>query len=93
MGFIIAGIIVGLIAGMIMKGKSYGLAINLITGVIGGFLGGKSLYWIGIGLNFKGFLGEIYFENVNYGEVIFGLLAAAIGASILLIIIYLFKKK
>ncbi|MCD6116146.1 GlsB/YeaQ/YmgE family stress response membrane protein [bacterium] len=75
--FIIIGAVAGWLAGQIMKGKGFGFLGNLIVGIIGGFLGGFVFDQLGI---------------VFYG-IIGSLIAAVVGAVILLFIIRLFRKK
>lgn len=75
--FLIIGIAAGWLAGQIMKGRGFGLWINLLLGVAGAFIGGFLFDFLGIG-----------------GEGIFvSLLAALVGAIILLLIINLAQKK
>ena len=75
--FIAIGALAGYIAGLIMKGGGFGFWINLLVGVVGGFLGG----WVFglLGIAFLGIVGN--------------LVAAVVGAIILLWIISLIKKK
>ena len=75
--FIIIGAVAGWLAGQIMKGKGFGFLGNLIVGIIGGFLGGFVFDQLGIA--FYGIIGS--------------LIAAVVGAVILLFIISLFRKK
>ena len=75
--FIVIGAVAGWLAGQIMKGKGFGFLGNLIVGIIGGFLGGFVFDQLGI---------------VFYG-IIGSLIAAVVGAVILLFIIRLFRKK
>jgi uncharacterized membrane protein YeaQ/YmgE (transglycosylase-associated protein family) len=81
MGFIwivLIGIAAGFLAGKIMKGGGFGWIINLLLGLAGAFVGG----W------FLGVLG------LNLGEGIIGsLIAATIGAVLLIFVVGLFKKK
>ena len=75
--FIAIGALAGYIAGLIMKGGGFGFWINLLVGIVGGFLGG----WVFglLGIAFLGIVGN--------------LVAAVVGAIILLWIISLIKKK
>ena len=75
--FIIIGAVAGWLAGQILKGKGFGFLWNLIIGIIGGFLGGFIFEQLGIA--FYGIIGS--------------LIAAVVGAVILLFIIGLLKKK
>jgi len=75
--FILIGAVAGWLASVILKGKGLGFLLNLIVGIAGGFLGG----WL------FGKLG-IYF----YG-IVGSLIAALVGAIILLWLISLFRKK
>ena len=75
--FIIIGAVAGWLAGVILKGKGLGFLLNLLVGIVGGWLGG----WLfgKLGISFFGIVGS--------------LVAAVVGAIILLWIISLFKKK
>jgi len=75
--FIAIGALAGYIAGLIMKGGGFGFWINLLVGIVGGFLGG----WVFglLGIAFLGIVGN--------------LVAAVVGAIILLWIISLIKKR
>lgn len=75
---VLIGIAAGFLAGKIMKGGGFGLVINLLLGLAGAFIGGWLLGVLGI----------------NLGEGIVGsLIAATIGAVLLIFIVGLFKKK
>jgi len=75
---ILIGIAAGFLAGMIMKGRGFGWLVNLLLGLVGALIGG----WL------LGVLG------VNLGDGIIGsLIAAVIGAVVLIFIVSLFKKK
>jgi uncharacterized membrane protein YeaQ/YmgE (transglycosylase-associated protein family) len=75
--FVIIGIVAGWVSGRIVKGKGFGLFRNLIVGCIGALLGG----WIfdQLHLTINGLLGSI--------------VAAVIGALILIWLISFFNKK
>ena len=75
--FILIGIVAGFLAGRIMKGKGFGLIINLLVGIAGGIIGG----WV------LGFL------NISFYGIIGNLIAATLGAVLLLFILSLFKKR
>ncbi|MCP4664463.1 MAG: GlsB/YeaQ/YmgE family stress response membrane protein [bacterium] len=75
--FLIIGCVAGWLAGLFMKGRGFGILVNLIVGVIGAFLGGFLLGKLGID---------------TYG-LIGTLIAAFVGAVILLFIVGLIKKK
>ncbi|MDR1679128.1 MAG: GlsB/YeaQ/YmgE family stress response membrane protein [Prevotellaceae bacterium] len=75
--FIAVGAVAGWLAGVIMKGRGFGFLINLLIGIVGGFLGGWLFGLLGIGSS----------------SLVGGLIAAVVGAVILLWIISLFKKK
>ena len=75
---ILIGIAAGFLAGVIMKGGGFGWVINLLLGLVGALIGG----WL------LGILG------VNLGDGIVGsLIAAVIGAVLLIFVVGLFKKK
>ena len=81
MGFIwivLIGIAAGFLAGKIMKGGGFGLVINLLLGLAGAFIGGWLLGVLGI------YLGD---------GIVGSLIAATIGAVLLIFIVGLFKKK
>ncbi len=68
--FILIGALAGWIGGMIVKGSGSGLWINLLLGVVGAMLGSWLLRLIGLG----------------GGTILWQLVAAVIGAVILLLI-------
>ena len=72
--FILIGLIAGALAGRVVSGHGYGVLGDIAVGVIGAFLGG----WI-----FSAFLG------VAGGGVLMSLVAAFIGAIVLLWVIRL----
>ena len=75
--FILLGAAAGWLAGIILKGRGLGFWFNLAIGIVGGFLGG----WL------FGKLGIATFGLAG------NLIAAVVGAIILLLIISLLKKK
>jgi uncharacterized membrane protein YeaQ/YmgE (transglycosylase-associated protein family) len=68
---LLIGLIAGWLAGKVIKGNSYGLLGNLIVGVIGALIG-------------RFLFGQM---GVSYNGVIGELLAATIGAIILLLLL------
>jgi len=74
--FLLIGIIAGWLAGKIMKGKGFGLAGNLVVGVVGALIGG--FIFDAVGIVAAGFWGS--------------LIAALVGALVLLWIVGLIKK-
>ena len=75
--FLIIGLAAGYLAGLIMKGSGFGLWINLLLGVAGAFIGGFLFQFLGIG-----------------GDgIVASLIAALVGAILLLFIIGVAKKK
>lgn len=74
---ILIGIAAGYLGSLIFKGSGNGLWINLLVGLVGGFLGGWLFTKLGIG----------------GGGLLWQLVAATVGAIILLFILSLFKKK
>ena len=74
--FLVIGIVAGFIAGKIMKGAGFGLGGDLIVGVIGSFIG----VWV-FGL-----------LNISSGGILGLLIAAIVGALILLYIVRQVKK-
>jgi uncharacterized membrane protein YeaQ/YmgE (transglycosylase-associated protein family) len=75
--YILIGAVAGWIGGLIVKGSGSGFWINLLVGIVGALLGG----WL---LRFLGLPGS---------SLIWELLAAIVGAVILLLIAGLFTKK
>ena len=75
-GFLIIGIIAGWLAGRIFHGSGFGLVGNMAVGVVGAFIGGLLIGFLNIPIN--GTLGA--------------LLAATVGAIVLLFMITLVKR-
>ncbi len=71
------GLVAGWLAGMIWKGGGFGLLWNLIIGVAGSFLGGWLFRLLGI----------------SFGGIIGSIVAALVGALILLAIVNLIRKR
>jgi len=79
MGFIlwiIIGAIAGWIAGQVMKGGGFGLLGNIGVGIVGSFIGGWLFGILGIGA----------------GNMISSLVAAVVGAIILLYVVRLVRR-
>jgi len=74
--FLLIGVLAGWIAGTLMKGSGYGLLGNMVIGVVGAFVG-KYLF---------GFLG---FSSAGITAT---LLAAVLGAVILIFVVGLVKR-
>jgi uncharacterized membrane protein YeaQ/YmgE (transglycosylase-associated protein family) len=74
--FLIIGIAAGWLAGQLMRGGGYGLVGDLVIGVIGALIGGPLLGAFGI----------------YAGGLIGSLVAATIGAVVLLFLIRLIKR-
>ena len=75
--FLLIGLVAGWLAGQIMKGSGFGLWVNLLLGVAGAFVGGFLFSFLGIG-----------------GDgIIASVVAALVGAVLLLVIIGKAKKK
>ena len=75
---LIIGLIAGWLAGQIMKGGGYGLIGDLVVGVIGAFIGG----WLWSALRLPG-IGPWWLTAI---------VAAVIGACILLFVLRLIKR-
>ena len=71
------GLVAGWLAGMIWKGGGFGLLWNIIIGVAGSFLGGWVFRLLGI----------------SYGGIIGSIVAALVGALILLAIVNLIRRR
>ncbi len=74
--YLLIGLAAGWIASLIVKGSGSGLLINLIVGVIGGLLGGWLVSLFG------------WFPS----SIIGSLIAAIVGAVVLLCIVSLFTR-
>jgi uncharacterized membrane protein YeaQ/YmgE (transglycosylase-associated protein family) len=75
--FLAVGILAGFLAGHIWKGKGFGLLGDLIVGVAGSFIG----VWL---------FGQL---NISSSGILGLLIAAIVGALILLYIIRMFKRR
>ncbi|HOT47158.1 MAG TPA: GlsB/YeaQ/YmgE family stress response membrane protein [Spirochaetota bacterium] len=71
------GLVAGWLAGMIWKGGGFGILWNIIIGVAGSFLGGWIFRLLGI----------------SYGGIIGSIVAALVGALILLAIVNLIRRR
>ena len=74
---LLVGLVAGYLAGLIWKGGGFGLLWNIVIGVVGSFLGGVIFNVLGI--SFHGHIGSV--------------IAALVGALVLLRIVSLFKKR
>lgn len=74
--FAVIGIVAGWLAGQLLKGRGFGLLGNLVVGVIGAFIGG-------ILFNLAGITSDNLLES---------LIAAVIGAVVLLLVIGALRK-
>ena len=75
---LLVGGVAGWLAGKLMKGGGFGLILNIVLGIVGGLLAGWLFGKFGIHL-IDGVLGDI--------------LKGFIGATLILLIVGLFKKK
>jgi uncharacterized membrane protein YeaQ/YmgE (transglycosylase-associated protein family) len=74
--FLLIGMAAGWLAGQLVKGRGFGLVENLIIGVIGALIGGFVF-------------GAL---NVNVGGLLGQLIAATVGAIILLYLLKLIRR-
>lgn len=74
--FLVIGGLAGFLAGKFMRGGGFGILGNIVVGILGSFVGGF-LFGL-VGLSSGGWIG--------------GILAATVGAVVLLWIVGLFKK-
>jgi uncharacterized membrane protein YeaQ/YmgE (transglycosylase-associated protein family) len=74
--FLLIGLAAGWLAGHLVKGRGFGLVENLIIGVIGALIGGFVF-------------GAL---NVNFGGALGQLIAATVGAVILLYLLKLIRR-
>jgi uncharacterized membrane protein YeaQ/YmgE (transglycosylase-associated protein family) len=74
--FLLIGAIAGWLAGQIMKGGGYGLVGDIIVGIIGAFIGG----WL---------FGRL---GIAAGGIIGMIIAATVGAIILIAILRMIKR-
>jgi len=74
--FLLIGMAAGWLAGRLVKGRGFGLVENLIIGVIGALIGGFVF-------------GAL---NVNLGGLLGQLIAATVGAIILLYLLKLIRR-
>jgi uncharacterized membrane protein YeaQ/YmgE (transglycosylase-associated protein family) len=74
--FLVVGLAAGWLAGNIMKGRGFGLLGNLAVGVIGSFVGGFLFRLVGLGPT----------------HIVGSLIAAVVGAIVLLYVVSLVKK-
>lgn len=79
-GFLVSLLIAGLagyLAGKIMKGGGFGVLLNVLIGVAGGFIGNSMLFILGL----------------PPSNIIGRLIAATIGAIVLLYVIDMVRKR
>lgn len=74
--FLIVGLIAGWAAGLIMEGRGFGVFGDIIVGIVGAFIGG--LLFDAVGVSTYGFIGSV--------------VAAIVGALILLALVSLYKQ-
>lgn len=75
--YLLFGAVAGWLAGKLMNGGGNGLIVNIIVGIIGSFIGG----WL------------MSLANIQKGGLVWELIAAVVGACLLLFVISLFKRK
>ena len=75
--FLLFGAVAGWLAGKLMKGGGFGLIVNIIVGIIGSFIGG----WL------------MSLAGIQKAGLLWELIAAVVGACLLLFVISLFKRK
>lgn len=76
--FLLIGAVAGYLAGLVMKGRGFGVLVNIIVGLAGSFISGYFIFPL-LGLSSSGLIGSI--------------IAATVGAILLLFVIGLIKKK
>ena len=75
--YLLFGAVAGWLAGKLMNGSGNGLIVNIIVGIIGSFIGG----WL------------MSLANIQKGGLVWELIAAVVGACLLLFVVSLFKRK
>ena len=75
--YLLIGLVAGWIASLIVKGNGSGLVLNLIVGIVRGLLGGWIFSWLGLAA--VGIVGS--------------LIAAVVGAVVLLLIVSAFTRR
>jgi uncharacterized membrane protein YeaQ/YmgE (transglycosylase-associated protein family) len=78
---IVIGALAGWIAGLLVRGRGFGLGVDIIVGILGSILGGWLLFDV-LGL----------YGMAALGGLVARLIAAIIGALLLIVIIKALKK-
>ena len=75
--YLLFGAVAGWLAGKLMKGGGFGLIVNIIVGILGSFIGG----WL------------MSLAHIQKAGLLWELIAAVVGACLLLFVVSLFKRK
>jgi uncharacterized membrane protein YeaQ/YmgE (transglycosylase-associated protein family) len=76
---LVVGAIAGWLAGLLVQGTGYGLLGDIVVGILGALVTGFLLPQVGVNLNFG-------------GDILGSIIAAFIGAVILLVVVKLIRK-